>query len=62
MPRRVLLSPAQREELLVFPTEEADLLRHYTFNTHDPAVIRRRRGVGARASGSTGSLSETVLR
>ena len=44
MPRRELLSPAQREELLAFPTEEADLLRHYTFNTHDLAVIRRRRG------------------
>ena len=44
MPRRELLSPAQREELLSFPTEEADLLRHYTFYTHDLAVIRRRLG------------------
>jgi TnpA family transposase len=44
MPRRELLTPAQREQLLAFPTEEADLLRHYTFNIHDLAVIRRRRG------------------
>ena len=44
MPRRELLISAQREELLAFPTTEADLLRHYTFNTHDLAVIRRRRG------------------
>ncbi len=44
MPRRELLTPAQRAELLTFPTEEADLLRHYTLSTHDLAVIRRRRG------------------
>jgi hypothetical protein len=44
MPRRELLTPAQRDELLAFPTDEADLLRHYTFHTHDLAVIRRRRG------------------
>ena len=44
MPRRELLTSAQREELLAFPTDEAELLRYYTFNTHDLAVIRRRRG------------------
>jgi TnpA family transposase len=44
MPRRELLTLAQRDELLAFPTEEADLLRHYTFSTHDLAVIRRHRG------------------
>ena len=44
MPRRELLASAQREELLACPTTEADLLRHYTFDTHDLAVIRRRRG------------------
>jgi Domain of unknown function (DUF4158) len=44
MPRRELLTSTQRDELLAFPTEEADLLRYYTFNTHDLAVIRRRRG------------------
>jgi hypothetical protein len=44
MPRRELLTSAQREALLAFPREEAELLRHYTFNTHDFAVIRRCRG------------------
>jgi Domain of unknown function (DUF4158) len=44
MPRRELLTSTQREELLAFPTDETDLLRYYTFNTHDLAVIRRRRG------------------
>jgi TnpA family transposase len=44
MPRRELLTSTQRDELLSFPTDEADLLRYYTFNTHDLAVIRRRRG------------------
>jgi hypothetical protein len=29
MPRRELLTSAQREVLLAFPTEEAELLRHY---------------------------------
>jgi hypothetical protein len=44
MPRRELLTPAQREELLAFPTEEVDLIRNYTFSAHDLAVIRRCRG------------------
>ena len=44
MPRRELLTSTQRDELLAFPTDEADLLRYYTFNTLDLAVIRRRRG------------------
>ena len=39
-----LLSSAQREELLPFPTEEVDLIRNYTFSAHDLAVIRRCRG------------------
>src|SRR5262249_40296308 len=44
MPRRELLTSAQREELLPFPTEEVDLIRYYTFSAHDFAVIRRCRG------------------
>ena len=44
MPRRELLTSAQREALLAFSKEEAELLRHYTFSTHDFAVIRRCRG------------------
>jgi Domain of unknown function (DUF4158) len=35
MTRRELLTSAQREELLAFPTEEVDLIRHYTFSAHD---------------------------
>jgi hypothetical protein len=42
MSRRELLTSAQREALLAFPREEAELLRYYIFNTHDLAVIRRR--------------------
>jgi len=44
MPRRELRTSTQRDELLAFPTDETDLLRYHTFNTHDLAVIRRRRG------------------
>jgi Domain of unknown function (DUF4158) len=44
MPRRELFTSTQRDELLAFPTDENDLLRCYTFNTHDLAVIRRRHG------------------
>ena len=35
MPRRELLTSAQREELLPFPTEEVDLIRYYTFNSEN---------------------------
>jgi TnpA family transposase len=44
MPRRELLTSARRKALLAFPREEAELLRHYTFRTHDFSVIRRCRG------------------
>ena len=53
MPRRELLSPAQREVLLSFPTEEVDLLRHYTFNTHDLVVIRCRQELAHRKLGKS---------
>ena len=41
MPRRELLTSTQRDELLAFPTDEAELLQYYTFNTHDLAMIKR---------------------
>ena len=42
MPRRELLTSTQRSiELLAFPTDEAELLQYYTFNTHDLAMIKR---------------------
>src|ERR1017187_2836811 len=43
MPRRELLSPAQREELLNFPTDERSLIRHYTLTSKDLAIIRQHR-------------------
>jgi hypothetical protein len=41
MPSRELLTSTQRDELLAFPTDEAELLQYYTFNTHDLAMIKR---------------------
>jgi len=43
VPRRELLSPAQREELLTFPTDERSLIRHYTLTSKDIAIIRQHR-------------------
>ena len=44
MPRRRLLTPAERAELLAFPTTEEECIRHYTFSESDLAIIRQRRG------------------
>ena len=44
MPRRSLLTPAERTGLLAFPTTDDDLIRHYTFSEPDLSVIRQRRG------------------
>jgi hypothetical protein len=41
MPRRELLSPAQREALLALPTDEGALIRHYTLGTDDLHLIRQ---------------------
>jgi hypothetical protein len=40
MPRRELLSPAQREALLALPTDEGELIRHYTLGAEDLHLIR----------------------
>jgi hypothetical protein len=43
MPRRRALTGVQIEALLALPTTEPDLIRHYTLNSADLAVIARRR-------------------
>jgi TnpA family transposase len=44
MPRREILSPAQREELLVIPIDRAGLIEHYVLSEQDLSLIRQRRG------------------
>ncbi len=44
MPRRSLLTPAERASLLAFPATDDELIRHYTFLEPDLSVIRQRRG------------------
>ncbi len=44
MPRRSILSAAERERLLAVPDTHEDLIRHYTFSEADIAIIRQRRG------------------
>ena len=44
MPRREILSPAQREALLAVPVDRAGLIEHYVLSEQDISLIRRRRG------------------
>ena len=44
MPRRSILSAAERESLLVLPDTKDDLIRHYAFSESDLSIIRQRRG------------------
>ena len=44
MPRRELLTAAQREALLAFPDEEENLLQHYVLSVRDLAAARQHRG------------------
>ena len=44
MPRRRLLSAADRDSLLAFPATDDELIRHYTFPEPELAVISQRRG------------------
>ena len=44
MPRRSILSAAERESMLALPDTKDDLIRHYTFSDTDLAIIRQRRG------------------
>lgn len=44
MPRRSILSAAERECLLALPETKDELIRHYTFSESDLSIIRQRRG------------------
>ena len=44
MPRRSILSAAERSSLLALPDTEDDLIRHYRFSETDLTIIRRHRG------------------
>lgn len=44
MPRRRLLTPAERAALLAFPTTDDTLIQYYTFSEPDLSAIRQRRG------------------
>ena len=44
MPRRNLLTPAERTSLLAFPATDDESIQHYTFSESDLSVIRQRRG------------------
>jgi len=44
MPRRALLSQAERDALFSLPATEGDWLRHYTLTDSDLAVVAQRRG------------------
>ena len=45
MPRRELLTPAQRDQLRAFPTDEAELIRLYSLGDADFAFLRAHRGM-----------------
>jgi hypothetical protein len=49
MPRRSILSAAERESLLALPDSKDDLIRHYTFSETDLSIIRQRRGASESA-------------
>ncbi len=44
MPRRSILSAAERDSLLALPDAQDELIRHYTFSEPDLSLIRQRRG------------------
>jgi TnpA family transposase len=48
MPRRSILSAAEREGLLALPDNRDDLIRRYTLSESDLSVIRQRRGAANR--------------
>ena len=49
MPRRSILSAAERESLLALPDNRDDLIRRYTLSESDLSVIRQRRGAARRS-------------
>ncbi|MBB5429006.1 TnpA family transposase [Paraburkholderia atlantica] len=48
MPRRTILSPAERDSLFSFPESHDEIIRHYTFNEADRSLIGQHRGAANR--------------
>ena len=48
MPRRSILSAAERDSLLALPDTRDDLIRYYTFSDTDLSIIRQHRGAANR--------------
>jgi len=48
MPRRFILSVAERESLLSLPASQDDLIRHYSLSDSDLSLVRQRRGASNR--------------
>lgn len=48
MPRRVILSEKQRDNLLLLPTDTSSMLRHYVLSDEDLAIIKPRNGINNR--------------
>ena len=44
MPRRSLLTPFEKRVLIALPDNTNDLIRQYTFNEQELAIIKQRRG------------------
>ena len=44
MPRRTLLSPAERASLLAVPSADDERIRDFALSEHDLSVIRQKRG------------------
>jgi TnpA family transposase len=44
MPRRAILSPAERADLFSFPEDHDELIRYYTFSEADLSLVRQHRG------------------
>jgi hypothetical protein len=57
MPRRSILSPAERESLRALPDTTEDLMRYYTFSETDLSIIRQHRG---RRTGSASRRSSAI--
>ncbi|MCU3205225.1 DUF4158 domain-containing protein, partial [Enterobacter hormaechei subsp. hoffmannii] len=58
MPRRSILSAAERESLLALPDTKDELIRHYTFSESDLSIIRQRRGPANRL----GTVAKLAMR
>jgi TnpA family transposase len=48
MPRRSILSAAERESLFTLPETNEELIWHYTFSESDLSIINQRRGAANR--------------